>query len=1079
VSCGDGESGSTPTEPLDQTPATVEVEPSNPTLDALGATVALSATVRDASGQVISGAPVSWSSSDPDVATVSSSGQVVANANGSASIVATSGTASGTAALTVAQVAASAELSADTLALLEGARGSAAVEITDAQGNALQSPEVSGTWTVSDPSVVEIEGGEGSQRQLRALRAAETTVIVRAGSVADTLWVVVTAPPVQGDAEVEVAGTIAVPSNVTASELQVLSTTAGGMPVSDDGSFAISATAATRSTLLVMNGDDPFALIGVDPVAAEAAGASPALGGAGSPVSVDARSTAVEYVMLTPLLATAPPGLQAEVRSIVEATAELDGLTAAIEGMWASEGRLPLEDDAAFIAAYQSVLRATRDEIETRARAAAPPPRFAAETRLQENGIRLLMDPHEISSPYEIEVQNTRSRDVDLYFVPATGLGEPQIDMSDFGGYAQAAEDRAMILRPADYVPNVTNLSFWWDAVTGDLDLGPTEPAPLTIPFTRAQPRLLVYGYGPSFRFPSPPLTQGERDRLLRPTVRTVALSMLLPALEALIGFESGLGGLSGSATVEVELALSTLAVVLGGSGCAFESGNTTEGLQCTLKAVVDEGGPELLALVAKVALNRAGKATAASAVTKALPWVKIAGAVLTAADAAATATAIGISDARQVFDLSYNDLLDAKRISISAGDGQEGVGGTALAEPVTVHVRDSVGSGLQVEGAWVDWRVVDGGGSVSQTTTTTDGSGNASVTWTLGPAGTNQRLVAKIAGHDDRMVVFTATSVEALPPSITTTTLPGATVNAAYSATLSAKGGDGSYAWSLASGSLPSGLALSGAGQISGTPTSPGTSEFTIRVESGGQSSTADLSIIVSSGSGTLGTGFALDQFSLIPAGTFEMGDITGNGQSDERPVHTVNITQAFYLQKTEVTQAQWREVMGENPSRFSGCDDCPVEQVSWDQAQQFISRLNGMDPDAGFRLPTEAEWEYAARAGTTGDYGGTGNLDDMGWYSANSDGRTHPVAEKQANAWGLYDMHGNVWEWVQDLYSSSYYSVSPVDDPPGPASGSVRVLRGGSWNNFATSARSTNRLRNNPDNRIDINGFRLARTR
>ena len=155
AACSGGENGSTPTGPLEQSASTVQVEPSSPTLDALGATVQLSATVRDASGQVISGAPVTWASADDAVASVSSSGQVTAHASGSAAILATSGSASGTASIAVAQVATSARLNADTVALLVGQRGAVSVELTDARGNALQSVDSSGTWTVADPSVVE------------------------------------------------------------------------------------------------------------------------------------------------------------------------------------------------------------------------------------------------------------------------------------------------------------------------------------------------------------------------------------------------------------------------------------------------------------------------------------------------------------------------------------------------------------------------------------------------------------------------------------------------------------------------------------------------------------------------------------------------------------------------------------------------------------------------------------------------------------------------------------------------------------------------------------------------------------
>jgi formylglycine-generating enzyme required for sulfatase activity len=230
------------------------------------------------------------------------------------------------------------------------------------------------------------------------------------------------------------------------------------------------------------------------------------------------------------------------------------------------------------------------------------------------------------------------------------------------------------------------------------------------------------------------------------------------------------------------------------------------------------------------------------------------------------------------------------------------------------------------------------------------------------------------------------------------------------------------------------------------------------------------------------LGVGFGPEQFALIPAGSFQMGST--NGFSDERPVRTVTISRAFLLQKTEVTQAQWRQVMQgtglENPSFFTACGDtCPVEQVSWNEIiQQFLTRLNQQDPGKGYRLPTEAEWEYAARAGTTGDYGGNGVLNDMGWWSGNSGGRTRPVAQKLANAFGLYDMHGNVYEWVQDWYSATYYSTGPNVDPPGPTTGSFRVLRGGSWVNTAIFARSAYRNSGTPSTRDSDVGFRLART-
>jgi formylglycine-generating enzyme required for sulfatase activity len=214
---------------------------------------------------------------------------------------------------------------------------------------------------------------------------------------------------------------------------------------------------------------------------------------------------------------------------------------------------------------------------------------------------------------------------------------------------------------------------------------------------------------------------------------------------------------------------------------------------------------------------------------------------------------------------------------------------------------------------------------------------------------------------------------------------------------------------------------------------------------------------------------------FVKIPAGEFAMG--SANGGDSEKPPHKVVISRGFEIGKYEVTQAQWEAVMGGNPSRFKGAD-LPVEQVSWEDVQAFLQALNAKKDGYVYRLPTEAEWEYAARAGTTGDYGGTGNLAEMGWYGANSGGKTHPVGTKQVNRWGLHDMHGNVWEWCQDWYDKEYYKSSPTTDPPGPATGTRKATRGGCYSYSADRATSSSRAHPAPDARYDIIGFRLVRS-
>jgi sulfatase modifying factor 1 len=205
-----------------------------------------------------------------------------------------------------------------------------------------------------------------------------------------------------------------------------------------------------------------------------------------------------------------------------------------------------------------------------------------------------------------------------------------------------------------------------------------------------------------------------------------------------------------------------------------------------------------------------------------------------------------------------------------------------------------------------------------------------------------------------------------------------------------------------------------------------------------------------------------------FVAGGTFQMGS---NSQSDEKPIHTVTVS-SFFMDKTEVTQAEYRKVMGKNPSNFSGCDNCPVEQVSWKNANKYAKKV-------GKRLPTEAEWEYAARGGNKSKgykYSGSNDLDAVGWYYNNSGRKTHPVAQKQPNELGLYDMSGNVWEWCSDWYSDSYYRSSPKNDPQGSNSGTGRVLRGGSWYDRGSGCRVANRSGLNPDHRSNDAGFRLV---
>jgi len=212
------------------------------------------------------------------------------------------------------------------------------------------------------------------------------------------------------------------------------------------------------------------------------------------------------------------------------------------------------------------------------------------------------------------------------------------------------------------------------------------------------------------------------------------------------------------------------------------------------------------------------------------------------------------------------------------------------------------------------------------------------------------------------------------------------------------------------------------------------------------------------------------------IPAGQFVMGSPENeDGRDTDETQHSVTLSKSFYMSEVPVTQAQWIIVMNGDPSRFLG-DQLPVEQVTWYEAVEFCRRLSRMERKH-YRLPTEAEWEYACRAGTTSQYNtgdGVAALAVAGWYLDNSDNRTHPVGEKNANSWGLLDMHGNVWQWCSDVYGD--YPDGAVTDPTGPASGNRRVCRGGSWNAAAGECRSAARNDLDPSKRYFDCGFRVA---
>lgn len=216
--------------------------------------------------------------------------------------------------------------------------------------------------------------------------------------------------------------------------------------------------------------------------------------------------------------------------------------------------------------------------------------------------------------------------------------------------------------------------------------------------------------------------------------------------------------------------------------------------------------------------------------------------------------------------------------------------------------------------------------------------------------------------------------------------------------------------------------------------------------------------------------------EMAAIPGGSFKMGRYW-RGIENSYPIHKVNL-KPFFIGKHEVTQAQWKAVMGTNPSHFKG-EDLPLESVSWNDAKEFCQKLSKITGKE-YRLPSEAEWEYAALAGSTGDYC-FGNkeslLPEYAWYRGNSEAKTHPVGQKKPNVWGLYDMHGNVGEWCEDVWHDNY-EKAPTDGSAWTTGGNQdrRLLRGGAWYYFTVLARAAARLDFNPSGRFEYIGVRVA---
>ncbi|MBF0117019.1 MAG: putative Ig domain-containing protein [Magnetococcales bacterium] len=400
--------------------------------------------------------------------------------------------------------------------------------------------------------------------------------------------------------------------------------------------------------------------------------------------------------------------------------------------------------------------------------------------------------------------------------------------------------------------------------------------------------------------------------------------------------------------------------------------------------------------------------------------------------------------------------------------------------------------TGMDTEGDRLTYSIVSNGTKGSAILNATTGS--VTYTPTSGLSGTDSFTFKVNDGTVDSAPATVAVTIE-VPPNVPPVAVNGslnANQGVATTGTLNASDEEGSALTYQIIDNGSKGTATitnQATGAFSYTPNSgsTGTDTFTFRVNDGADdSSVATVNITINDLEITNSLGMT---FRLINAGNFTMGAAPSEISTSTSewwwylnsiPNHMVTISRSFYMQSTEVTQGQWQAVTGNNPSYFNDCgSNCPVEQVSWNDIQVFISLIN-LRGDGTYRLPTEAEWEYAVRAGAASDsflFANEGNIGDYAWYNNNST-KTHPVAQKLPNSWGLYDMHGNVSEWVSDWDGHQGYSSDPVTDPQGSSTGTAKIHRGGGWRHPVDYLRSAHRDADSPDTRFFGFGFRLVKT-
>lgn len=747
--CGGGGGGGGPTGPGDDDPQTatsVILSPSSISLDALGATEQLSATVQDQNGATMPGASVTWSSGNPQVCTVSASGLVTAVSNGNAKITATSGSASASADATVAQEVHSLGLDVSAVTLVTGTR----TRITAAPTDRLDNPvSVEVSWSSNDGSVAEARDGG----IVVAIGEGGTQIVAAASDHSETVAVTVE-PPAADVSSLETAeGTIELPSGVGPENVWVASALGGGASVAADGSFSFPAVGETNATIFAMNGEEILGVAVVTPSSEPDASSRAATGAS---LSINGMSTALALVKLSPFFAVAPDAITGELMELFAGLPEVQALAAIIADRQESIGHLPGPEDSELMEAIQDAQVAAYDAAAAIAGLSGGAELIAVflQGATKGNGVELEWTPV-TGTPTDgaeltLKVRNTRPRDADLYLVPANDQGQPAVDQADLGGAFGATDARVLRIPPANYNVNVTKLSTWIDIVSGGW--GPTDPVPVTVPFASGSTRFLARAYGPGllngFQLSSE-IEGDESWRWVWPSGRTFIFSYLVPVLKEALSVK--LPGVSSSElAADIEAGSVLLKLFEKNLECFQRNTGPDAQMEC---AIVGSAGviadsdftTSLLMILLQHAAGQIG-VQAVDQLTSAVPYVKIASMILTGANMLVVSGAIIASEARQDFDLSYNGILGASNLEVLGGDDQEAGAGQPLADPLLVRAVDAAGQA--VPGAWVQWDVEEGGGTLGGSgVQATDEEGQAAVTWTLGASG-EQRVRAMLAGE-------------------------------------------------------------------------------------------------------------------------------------------------------------------------------------------------------------------------------------------------------------------------------------------------------------------------------------------